>query len=496
MISARSCALALAAALGLVAAPADAEVRLIQADAVHTGDGTVHTPGWVAIADSRIIAVGGDGDAMPDAGVVEVHEGSITPGLIDANARVERLDAFAEYRVRGGTALEKVMRGLHDTDKVMACSCSGHAMCPAIGTHESLMSTGLSCPVCSYPNHQAPDMLAPGLVSVDTYTEASSEVVPHTRVIDAVNIRGADFDRLLAGGVTTAYLSPDSSAVIGPRGALVRTAGRTSDRVINPAVDVHAAINSGPYTSGPSNGQPNEGSVNNRSRRPTTRMGVTWVFRKAFHDAAEFGRGLTPDGADTPPEEAFPVLNQVRAGDVGLRIHSRALNDIAAAIRLAGEFGMPFTLLEATEAYLMIPELKEAGVPVVYGPIYLRPSGEREAFDLDFFLATNEVGESRLSTLKTLLDAGVPTALSAQDLREEDGLARQAMYAVRYGVPLEDALRAVTLTPAEILGLDDEIGSIAAGKRADLVFWNGEPFAATADVVEVVSGGQTVLDRR
>ncbi|MEM9063967.1 MAG: amidohydrolase family protein [Planctomycetota bacterium] len=482
-------------AVAVFASSSLGQLRVIQADAVHVGNGTVHAPGWIAIEGDEIVAVGGDMGAMPSDDP-EVHWGAITPGLIDANARVERLDAFAEYRVRGGTVLERVMRGVHSPDQVISCSCSGHALCPVIGTHEPLASEGLTCPVCSYPSHVAADAMAPGLISVDTYTEAASEVVPHTRVIDSVNIRGADLDRLVEGGVTTAYLSPDSTAVIGPRGAVLRTAGRTSRRVIERESDVHAAINSAPYFSGPSNNQPNEGSVTNRSRRPTTRMGVAWVFRKAFHDAAEFARGLTPDGADTAPTEAFPVLNEVRDGDVGLRIHSRALNDIESALRLSAEFGMGFTLLEGTEAYGLIPELREAGVPVVFGPIYMRPSGERTAFDLDFFLFTNEVGANKLDTLKTLIDAGIPTALSAQDLRDEDGLARQAMYAIRYGLAPEDALRAVTLTPAEILGLDNEIGSLEAGKRADLVLWNGEPFAATAKPVEVVVGGKTVVDRR
>jgi imidazolonepropionase-like amidohydrolase len=141
-------------------------------------------------------------------------------------------------------------------------------------------------------------------------------------------------------------------------------------------------------------------------------------------------------------------------------------------------------LVEGVEAHTTLPMLTESGTRVVFGPISMERGG------------WNNEADTRLSTFKDLLAAGVPAALSAQDRREEDGLARQAMYAIRSGVSLPDALRAVTLTPAEILGIQDDAGSLAAGKRADLVAWSGEPFAATSRPVLVMVGGELVLDRR
>ena len=98
--------------------------------------------------------------------------------------------------------------------------------------------------------------------------------------------------------------------------------------------------------------------------------------------------------------------------------------------------------------------------------------------------------------MRELIEAGIPTALSAQDLREEDGLARQAMYAVRAGLTPEKALESVTLTPARLLGIDKEVGTLEAGKRADLVIWSGEPLEATSRPLLVVIGGKTVYDGR
>jgi imidazolonepropionase-like amidohydrolase len=94
------------------------------------------------------------------------------------------------------------------------------------------------------------------------------------------------------------------------------------------------------------------------------------------------------------------------------------------------------------------------------------------------------------------LEKGIPTALSAQEFREEDGLARQAMFAQRFGVSFDDALRAVTQTPAQLIGLDEELGTVSVGKRADLVLWSGQPFAATSRPLVVLIDGEVVLDQR
>jgi len=98
--------------------------------------------------------------------------------------------------------------------------------------------------------------------------------------------------------------------------------------------------------------------------------------------------------------------------------------------------------------------------------------------------------------MKALLDSGIETALTAHELRDEDGLARQAMYAIRYGVAADKVLRAVTATPARILGLGDELGTLEPGKRADVVIWSGQPFEATSSPLVVLIDGEVVLDRR
>ena len=106
------------------------------------------------------------------------------------------------------------------------------------------------------------------------------------------------------------------------------------------------------------------------------------------------------------------------------------------------------------------------------------------------------MGRGRLTTWKGVLGAGIGTVLRAHELREGDGLARQAMYAMRYGVAREDVERSVFSGPARLLGLDDQLGTIAAGKRGDIVVWSGEPFAADSRPAVVLIDGRVVYDGR
>ena len=454
----------------------------VKADRVFVGDGRVVENGTVLIQDGRIRAVGPKIRVPKDATVLELENGCITPGLIDANARIESAGLLGATSIRivygDGTTPEEETGGT-DTD--------AHA---DAGDDSESVQQQESIDV--QPSHVDSEEELPPLISGVRSTviinEQSSEVVPHIHVIDALDLRSRNFDRLVRGGVTTVYASPDASAVIGARGAIVHTAGPRASRVLVPAAAVKATIGSEPSSLGTYNRSPSRYSTSMYARRPNSRMGLVWVFRKAFYDAVRLRDGLDVYGADTAEPEALDVILDIRERKVPLRIQARIQRDILAALRLAEEFDLEFTLEEATEAYLTIDELKAASVPVIFGPIYERPSGIR--------VRSGEGNESRYFTFRALLEAKIPTALSAQDLREEDGLARQAMYAQRFGVSFDDALRSVTQTPARMLGLDKDLGTLDRGKRADLVVWSGTPFAATSMPQVVLIDGEVVLDRR
>ncbi len=463
---------------------------VIKAAAVHVGNGTIVTDGAILIRNGRVVKVGKN-LAIPDgATVIDVPSGTITPGLIDANAAIERSDMMTGgFRGRFGPKSPRAV--LHDF------FCPTHAQEPVAGccgsscsrAHEHINITlgeAPKCSECGFPD--APVALVVGTRIFPSPAEHAAEVVPHMRVLDTVNLRSPDLDRLLSGGVTTVFVAPDSASVISSQGAIIRTGGPVTRRVVSAASAVKASMGTDPSWRGARNRPPFRSFVDFHTRRPTTRMGVTWVFRKAFHDAIRQRDGLATYGADVPSDAALDVLNQVLAGRIPLRIQARQQQDIITALRLTEEFGLAFVLEEATEAYRCLPELSARNVPVIFGPIYISAPGYRAR--------SAETQRARLHTLRALLDARIETALTAHELRDEDGLARQAMYALRFGVPLDRVMRSVTQTPAKLMGVADQFGTLEKGKRADVLVWSGEPFAATSRPVLVVMDGSVVLDRR
>lgn len=491
---------ALAAGLG-IASTCGADTLAVRAQRLYVGDGRVVDNGVVLIQDGRIIGAGA-GLAIPEgATVLAVPQGSITPGLIDANALLEAGDLVSRPSGRAtAPAGEHALNFydlFNDPDRHVGhdgghagvqCTCAGLAVCAFADLHEDLEPDQV-CPVCGTPASLEALDLVSGVGSGRSVSESSSDVVPHTRIIDSVNLLSPDLKRLVAGGVTTVFVSPDTGSVIGARGAVIRTAGPLGGRVITAEGPVCAAIGSDPISVGLRATGPFGGSVTVRTRRPGTRMGVTWIFRKALHDADDYRRGLPSlGGADSPDEPALRVLTQVLDGKIPLRVHARQQNDILTALRMRKEFSIDFTLVEGTAAWKCIDELRDARTPVIYGPIYIDAPGLRGQ--------TGETRDSRLDAFVELLRAGITAALTANDLREEDGLARQAMAAIRSGATTDQALQAVTITPAKLLGVSETLGTLEAGKRADLVVWTAEPFSSTSRPALVISGGRIALDAR
>lgn len=494
--------LALVGGLLLVAA-APAETIAVRAGWVFTGSGDPIENGVVLIEDGKVVAVG-PGVQVPDgAKLIDRPNGFITPGLVDAMCSVEnevpevargsaflsKTSAAAPVANRYATPPEAASRG---QDRPAIDLVSGHRPQRTRGVWPTIIAEAVHYNDPNHPIHAVPGPfdthgapLASALRPWESWAEQEAEVVPHIDVIDSVNLLSNDFVRLCRGGVTTVCITPDSASVIGSRAAVVKTAGAVDRRVVRRRGAVLATMGDDPARRGRSNIMP-FGRPTIYTRRPTTRMGVEWVFRKAFYDAMRDGKGLPIYGADTPPRAALPLLRDMLAGKIPLRIQARMAHDILTAMRVAGEFGLKFTLMEATESYRCLDAIKAADLPVVYGPTLLTPKG--------FRAVNGEADEARLATPRLLHEAGIRFALTAQELRDEEGLARQAMCAVRYGLPEEAALEAVTRRPAELLGLADRVGALAAGRDGDLVVWSANPLRAESRPLLVVIDGQVVFE--
>lgn len=209
-------------------------------------------------------------------------------------------------------------------------------------------------------------------------------------------------------------------------------------------------------------------------------MGVEWEWRSALFGAAQ----APAEGAG----KDIDVLQDVLAGKIGAYIQAYPTQDIRTAVFLKEEmqregFGEMRLIIDcAAEAWREPNLLVRSKSSVILPPM---PSQGRTIDSA--FMAIN--------TAKVLQDAGIPFALSAHDGRTSP-LGIQAGFAMRGGLTREEALRAVTITPAQLLGVDGIVGTIEVGKDADIVLWNGEPFEVTTRAIGVLVDGVLAVDPR
>ena len=332
--------------------------------------------------------------------------------------------------------------------------------------------------------------MTPGLIDASVRlhvgfrsVEQSTEVQPHRDILHGLDPFSAAWDRQVAGGVTTALVTPLDRNVIGGLAAVVKTQGGANweARTLRRGGILRGAIGTGPSSSNhPAFGRPNDFY----SRRPTTRMGVEWEWRKAFYDT---------EAARRDASRAFPgsdVLEQVLAGEVTLNIEAWTTQDIRTACYLKEEmsaegFGEIRLMVDAAaEAWKEPAFLVRTGTSVVLPPF---SHGGR----------TGDGAFMSWNVARVLLDQGVPVALSAHGgARPQDRLPLQAGYAMRGGLSFDEALHAVTLAPATMLGVADRVGSLEVGKDADIVLWTGTPFEPSSSVSGVLLNGELAVDPR
>jgi imidazolonepropionase-like amidohydrolase len=295
--------------------------------------------------------------------------------------------------------------------------------------------------------------LVPGLIDAHTsigieggLAESTQEVTPNFRVLDAVDFSARAFRQTRAEGVTSVAIVPGTDNVIAGLSCVVKTAGDTKKRVVATENSLVITLASDPASGNGSRSRPD--SIYNR--QPTNRMGVVWILRQ------EFGRANA--------SSANGVLRDAVAGKRPVVCVSRADADIVAALRLQAEYPMRLTIAGGQEAYKLRAELAAAKVPVLLAPLSSGGGTGPEGTELVLNLAG------------TLHEAGIPIALTGGKLLD------QARLAARYGLPKDAALVAITAAPAKLLGLDARLGTIAAGRDADIVAFSGDPFDLTSTV--------------
>ncbi|CAN5344163.1 amidohydrolase [soil metagenome] len=286
-------------------------------------------------------------------------------------------------------------------------------------------------------------------------TETTREVTPGIRVVDSIDWRARAFREALDEGTTCLGLAPGTDNVFSGLACAVKTAG--GKRVVEPQTGLVIAMASDPASGNSARQRPD--TIYNR--QPTNRMGVVWLLRATFDKAVK---------------QKTPELASISEGLEGKRkifAVSRTDYDLLSLLRIASEFKFTPTVIGGHEAYKVRAELAAAKVPVILGPLSSSSS-----------LEGPESSEVIWNQPAVLQKAGIPFALSGGHLLE------QARFANRYGLAADDALRAITITPAKLLGLDSKVGTLSAGRDADMSAFDGDPFELTTSIKWVLLDGK------
>ncbi|MEM7575693.1 MAG: amidohydrolase family protein [Bacteroidota bacterium] len=292
--------------------------------------------------------------------------------------------------------------------------------------------------------------------------EGSQSSTAEVRMGDVVDATDIDIYRQLAGGVTTSQLLHGSANPIGGQSAIIKLRwGLTPEEMLFEGADGFIK-----FALGENVKQSNWGD-NNRSRFPQTRMGVEETFESYFNRAREYGQQLA---SDQPPRRDLDLeaLLEVINGERFISCHSYQQGEITMLMRVAESFGFRVnTFTHILEGYKVADKMAEHGA-----------GGSTFS---DWWAYKYEVVEAIPHNADIMMDQGVVVAINSDDAEMGRRLNQEAGKSVLYGdMPEEDALKMVTLNPARLLHIDDQVGSIRVGKDADIVLWTDHPLSVYA----------------
>jgi imidazolonepropionase-like amidohydrolase len=354
----------------------------------------------------------------------------------------------------------------------------------------------------------------PGLIDAMTYfgidaqdlAEQSDPITPELRIIDAYDPTGMGFasgagplraTELLIGGVTAQYVGPGDATIVSGQGAVVKTAGQNlSDITVKEPAAMDMSVGAGPTK-----------TFRAKNRSPNTHSAVMSLLRQSLIKAQEYDRAWQTYNAraDTARNRAaapkrepgMDALVRVLHRQMPARIQANTVTDIRGAMRLAEEFGFDLVINGGAQAYQMKAELAAKKIPVVLGPISHPFISGDEIPDLKEYPAPDE----RNAAWRR--QAGVSIAIASYS-HGLGGLAQpitgkwlliDAALAQGYGLAEDEILRALTLAPAQILGVADRLGSLEPGKDADVIILDGPPLSMKTWVESVYVGGELVYHR-
>jgi imidazolonepropionase-like amidohydrolase len=315
--------------------------------------------------------------------------------------------------------------------------------------------------------------------------EMSDEIMPHMHVYDAFHAETALIPVTRINGITNAIVAPASGDTLPGQDSFIQLAGASATEMLT-VRDIAMPLN---FTGAQRRNQSFE-----QAKFPFTRMGMATQLRQAFIDALDYDQKMAAydkkknssdakekDKAGNPPkrdlklEALLPYLH----GKKPVVLAAEQPNDLLTALELANEFHLKVILNHVTHSASLLDKIAATGLPVIVGPIYEQPK-ESERYDAVFSMPAQ------------LAKRGVKIAFASYDAHQARNLPYAAGYAVAFGLPADEALKAMTINPAQMWGVDKDLGSLEVGKMANIAVANGDPLDVKTDVKHVFIQGQEI----
>jgi len=307
--------------------------------------------------------------------------------------------------------------------------------------------------------------------------EASDEIMPQMHVYDAFHAESTLIPVTRYNGITNAIVAPSDRDTLPGQDSFIQLYGRTANDMLI-GRDVAMPMN---FTGAQ---RRNESFKN--AKFPMTRMGLASQMRQAFIDTQEYMRKADENAAkpadkrehlkrDLKLEALVPYLKRQKP----VVLEANTASEFEAAIALAQEFKLKIILNHLSHAQPVLDQIAALKVPVIVGPIYEMPNDD-ERYDAVYKLPAE------------LSKRGVKVIFASYDSHQSRNLPYAAGYAVAWGLPYDEALKGMTLYPAEAWGVADKLGSLDVGKQANVVIANGDPLDVKTDVKRVFIAGVDV----
>ena len=278
----------------------------------------------------------------------------------------------------------------------------------------------------------------------DDVNEITDPITPNMRGIDGCNPMDETIESALKGGVTTVAAGPGSANVLGGTFFAYKTKGNCIDEMtIENPIAMKAAFGENPKRC-------------YQGKKIDTRMQISALLRETLEKTKEYMK-KKEDGKDVAYDQKLEAMIPVVKRELPLKCHAHRADDILTAIRIAKEENIKITLDHVTDARCILPQIKESGFPCICGPALTHKS-------------KFELANMSFETPNELYKAGILfSIITDSPVIPQQYLSLSAALAAKAGLPEYEAIKAITINPAKILGLDNRVGSIKVGKDADFV---------------------------